>query len=375
MNKRDNGQGSVALRKDGRYQVQVTDRTTGKRVTRYAADEKAAQRVLREMQSRQDSGRTAVDVSSSVKRYADHWLESRAGKRRSQATVREYRRRLTTYVVPQIGTIKVRSLNVFDIEDMFDKMAKSGLSRETIKGTRNALAAMLGDAVKAHHLVGNVARQATLPDDQLVSKSRVVPSREQVVDLIAVTKDTDLGPLVRLLAATGARVGEALAAQWQDIDLEQGWWTVTRTTTVDLDGKTVIAPRTKTGDSRLVAITPDVVDELRRQRVRIAETRLRVGDAWHDLDLVFPTTVGTVRDPHNVRRELKKIAPQFPGSFHGLRHAFATLAISVLPSDAAVSKVLGHRKTSTTTDLYGHLRPQDSRMVVDAYALSLKGSQ
>jgi integrase len=325
------------------------------------------------MHGRIDSGRVAIDSSASIERYAEEWLNNRAGKRRTESTVREYSRRFETYIIPSIGTIKVKALTVFHVEDLFDEMARSGLSRSTIKGTRNALSSMLTDAVKAHKLNANVARHAPLPDDQLVPKQRVVPTPEQVLDLLEATADTDLGPLVRLIAGTGCRVGEALAAQWKDLDLDDGWWIVSRTATVDLQGKSTVGRRTKTGDSRRVALTADVVDELRHQSARNAEARLRVGDAWRDLDLVFPTSIGTLRDPHNVRRELKVIAPDFPGSFHGLRHAFATLAVSVLPSDAAVSKVLGHRKTSTTTDLYGHLRDEDARTVVNAYSLSLKG--
>jgi integrase len=53
-----------------------------------------------------------------------------------------------------------------------------------------------------------------------------------------------------------------------------------------------------------------------------------------------------------------------------LRHAFATVAMSVLPSTTPVSKVLGHRKEATTRDLYGHLRDDDSRAVADAVSAS-----
>ena len=99
--------------------------------------------------------------------------------------------------------------------------------------------------------------------------------------------------------------------------------------------------------------------------------RLKAGNAWQDNDLALPTTIGTVREPHNVRSELRRAAPWFPGAFHGLRRTFATAAVSVLPSDAAVAKVLGHRKRATTTDLYGHLRGEDSAAVADVVAAQM----
>ena len=52
-------------------------------------------------------------------------------------------------------------------------------------------------------------------------------------------------------------------------------------------------------------------------------------------------------------RELTE-ATGFPGSFHQLRHVFATVAAGQVPL-ATLSKVLGHKKQATTTDLYAHL--------------------
>lgn len=373
MTKQANGAGSIGSkpRKDGRWQVSVTDPATGRRAYRYAASEAEAKRILRQMQARIGSGAPSLDVRATVRAYATAWLEDRAGRRRAPSTVREYRRRLETYVLPEVGGIKVSALTILDVEDVLDVMAGSGLSDSTIRGTRNALAAMLSDAVRARQLVGNVAAQARLPESRRATAPRQVPTPDDVVRLVDATAGTDLGTLVALLAGTGARVGEGLAATWAEVDLDVGTWRIARTVTRDLGGAAVLGARTKTGDVREVALPSDVVDSLRQQRMRVAAQRLTVGEVWTDLDLVFPTSIGTVRDPHNVRRELRQAAPWFPGSFHGLRHAFATAAVSVLPSDTAVAKVLGHRKRATTSDLYGHLRGDDSRTVAEVVAAQL----
>jgi integrase len=77
----------------------------------------------------------------------------------------------------------------------------------------------------------------------------------------------------------------------------------------------------------------------------VLTARLVAGPWWVEHDLVFPSEGGTVWDPRNARKRLRPVAAAalFPGSFHALRHAFATTAVAVLPSDAAVAKVLGHR--------------------------------
>ncbi|HEY5135735.1 MAG TPA: hypothetical protein VIJ41_08085, partial [Candidatus Nanopelagicales bacterium] len=61
----------------------------------------------------------------------------------------------------------------------------------------------------------------------------------------------------------------------------------------------------------------------------------------------------------------------FPGSFHSLRHFYASVALSAVP-EASVSKVLGHAKRSTTTDVYGHLRESDASTVAVAVSVAVK---
>ena len=97
-----------------------------------------------------------------------------------------------------------------------------------------------------------------------------------------------------------------------------------------------------------------LASELRIQRRSVAEARLRA-TVWRDDDLVFPSSIGTPQDPHNLRRALKPHAERvgFPGSFHALRHWYSTEALEHV-SIVQVAKALGHARTSTTTDLYGH---------------------
>jgi len=176
-------------------------------------------------------------------------------------------------------------------------------------------------------------------------------------------RGTDLAPLVAVVAGTGARIGEVLGMRWADVDLDGGVWTVTRTITRNRSGGVVLGSRTKTGATRKVALADGVIRALQTQSRAVAQARLKSAH-WVDLDLAFPTSIGTPREPNNVRRELKSYAVQagFPGSFHGLRHWYASLAISREPL-AVVSKILGHARVSTTSDIYGHLRDDDAARV------------
>lgn len=364
---RANGEGSVYQRKDGRWVAAVKDPQTGKRRTAYASTEKVAEKKLREMLTRVDTGVVALDAGATLAVYGRGWLVERAGKRRRESTVREYGWRLEKYVYPALGGLKVRELTAPQVEDMLDALAAHGLSESTLRAVRNALAAMLQDAVRARHLAHNVARFAQLPEDGKVPVEVVAPTDEQVAKLLRAATGTALAPLLDVLIGTGVRIGEALGMTWADLDLDAGTWKVSRTATRDRNGSVALGKRTKTGASRELALLPEVVAALRRQRVTVAEARLRAGRLWVEYDVVFPTTVGTPQDARNLRRQLRPLAAkaEFPGSFHSLRHYYASVALSVVP-EASVSKVLGHAKRATTTDVYGHLRASDASKVAVA---------
>ncbi len=322
-----------------------------------------------------DRGGVAADASATVRGYADVWLAERAGRRRTESTVREYRRRLNKYVLPRIGGLKLSALTMLDVEDALDELVESGLSASTVRGSR--WPRCITDAVRARHLAVNVAALARLPEMDRSARAEV-PTSVQVLDLLdAAIWFDEMAELLTVLAITGVRVGEALGAYWSDLDLEAGVWEVQRTTTVNAAGVAVMGSRTKTGEGRRVALHDAAIAAFTAQRARVAATRLAAGPLWSDHDLVFPSELGTVWDSRNARKRLRPItaAALFPVSFHALRHACATTAVAVLPSDAAVAKVMGHRRKATTVDLYGHLRDVDFRSVTDAVAADLAAAR
>jgi integrase len=376
MSKASNGDGSVYQRKDGRWVAAVVDRSTGRKRSAYFATEAKANRALRGMSTRADEGGVVLDAGTTLRVYGDAWLTERGPRRRRESTVREYRRRLESYVFPAIGGLRLRELTPLVIEDLYDDLgSKSGLARSSVQGVRNALAAVLSDAVRGRLLTSNVARQAQLPERLAPATGVVPPTVENVGALLDAAQDTTIGNLLLILAATGARVGEALGATWADVDLENGVWHVCRTTTLALDGSVKLGTTTKTGQSRRVALVPEAVAALRAQRVDNAALRLAC-PIWQDFDLVFPSSVGTPQDARNVRKILRPLtdAVGFPGSFHALRHFVASVALSSVPLPV-VSKVLGHKRAATTTDLYAHLLESDAGSVAVAVNVAVKAAR
>ena len=75
---------------------------------------------------------------------------------------------------------------------------------------------------------------------------------------------------------------------------------------------------------------------------------------------MFTQLDGSPIDPDRVSKEFPKLvrAKALPHlTFHGLRHAHATLALSAGVNPKIVSERLGHSSISVTMDIYSHVLP------------------
>lgn len=214
---------------------------------------------------------------------------------------------------------------------------------------------------------GNAAREARLPDVPS-SKPKPVVTPEQVARLLHAVAETEIEHLVVLIAHTGCRIGEALGAKWDDFDFDAGIWLVQRTVTRTRTGGVVLGSTTKAGNERRVVLSDEAMSALHAQRRSVAQMRLSAGRLWQDHGLAFPTVVGTPRCTNNARTRLRPLARQagFPASFHALRHFMVSIAAASGVPIAVIAKIVGHKRVSTTQDLYSHLFESDARAASNA---------
>lgn len=173
-----------------------------------------------------------------------------------------------------------------------------------------------------------------------------------------------LADIVDLMLATGMRVGEATGLRWCDVDLDSEIPTVTVAgTTVHIRHQPVKRQgRPKSDDSfRTIALVEPVAAMMARRRDERRPT---------PTDAVFPSSVGTWWDSHNLRRLLRAAFDQADADRihpHLLRRTMATLIDSAAGVEDA-SKVLGHSGVGITEQYYiahAALAP-DMRSVAEA---------
>ena len=111
---------------------------------------------------------------------------------------------------------------------------------------------------------------------------------------------------------------------------------------------------------RSIALSPAAVALLHGVRGTQMENQLDYEGLWSNTGFVFTQLDGSPIDPDRVSKEFPKLvrAEGLPHlTFHGLRHAHATLALSAGVNPKIVSERLGHSSISVTMDIYSHVLP------------------
>ena len=165
-------------------------------------------------------------------------------------------------------------------------------------------------------------------------------------------------PVYHLAVLTGLHRSEIFGLKWDAIDLTNATLRVVRTLQ-RITGHGLVEGQPKTDRSRRsIALSPAAVELLHGVRGTQMEHQLEYGDLWSNTGFVFTQSDGSPIDPDRVSKEFPKLvrAEGLPHlTFHGLRHAHATLALSAGVNPKIVSERLGHSSILVTMDIYSHV--------------------
>jgi integrase len=340
--------------------------------TRGDADHVAGEKML---EAGQASGAPAVDANITVTQYVEHFLRILPATVKP-ATCQLYGSVLNHHVVPALGWVKVRRLQVAQVRAFVATKSEAGLSVGLLRMVLAALSAMLTSAVddgviRVNPAIGLKRRFRMLRQDSTIEGDVKAMTAEQLSRFLEKTRVDyrDFYAVFFLMARTGVRIGEALALQWADVDLRDRSIRVRRTLAVGA-GKTradrVGTP--KSGKSRTVDMSRELAAVLRDcQRQRNVEA-LRRG--WGDsVPWLFANDAGQPLSAEQVRsifsRALK--SAELPGYLtpHCLRHTFATLLLQDSAPITYVQAQLGHSSIQMTVDTYGRWLPTGNKDLVD----------
>lgn len=373
--RRDAGAGSLRQKPSGRWEAQfeLPPAKGGKRRRRTVTGATRAE-ALRKLEAarRTASAELGQPEQEPLRDYLTAWLRDQEGRLRP-ATQRSYEG-LSKHL-DSIGDIAIGALRPVDLRSLYRQLG-GRLSPQSIVHVHRLLHKALQDALREERIARNVADLVTPP---------AVPRREvltldiaQARKLLAAAKSDRYEALWLLAVCTGMRDGELLALRWADLNQTRGTLTVRRTVrNIPRVGWVEGEPKSAAG-RRTLPLPPFVLAALREHRARQEEQRAARLD-WHDMGLVFPSTVGTYMPLSNLlRRNWRSLLARagLPAMTpHQLRHSAVSLMLAAGVPPHTVQAIAGHADARVTMAIYAHSHPEAAADALAGLADSLLSNE
>lgn len=378
MTKKANGEGSISKYKN-RWRGAITiGRNSDGRLKRKYLYGKTKQEVLNKMTEykyKNNIGLLPKNEQITVSEWFYTWLFEYKKTFCKPSTFERYEGLYRNYIKDStISNIKLRDLRLNNIQTYYNNLSKNGKPNSTLKSINKPLKNCLNEALKHDFIVKNYCELITLPSVEKNNEVKVF-STEQEKQFIKAVENNRLKALFILDLGTGLRIGELLALRWDDIDLENCELTVSKSlkrVTIIENGiriSKLIEQTPKTKNSiRKVDIPSAIITILQNHKDKQSLEKVKAGNLYTDINLVFSTELGNYIDDRNLRRSYKRILTKanIPYiKFHSLRHTYATRLFENGVPLKTVSELLGHADISVTANIYTHVMKKEKTKAAD----------
>lgn len=262
---------------------------------------------------------------------------------KAKATQMDERSIWRRLILPKLGRRALSHIRPSDIDALHFAISATTpvQANRCIASLRHAFNKALRWELMAFNPVTGLKKNIETPRHRYLDDAE----RKRFIDALDARADNPSVLALRFLLLTGARKGEVLKAQWEQMDLETEAW---------------IKPSAHTKQRRLhrVPLSAASMDVLRRAR------------AISDVEHVFPGPTGqALTDIKKVFRAICLDAQIEGLRIHDLRHSFASALVSRGASLPIIGGLLGHTQVSTTAR-YSHLADEALRQATNLFDAS-----
>lgn len=267
-----------------------------------------------------------------------------------ETRLREHTMRTKKYIVelkilPYFGNKRVNDITAADIRQWQNELIKMGYSPTYLKTINNQLSAIFNYAVRYYDLKSNPCAKAGSMGKSKAEEMDFWTGEEfrKFIDSVMNKRLSYMAFMI--LYWTGMRLGELLALNPKDVDLEKRTISITKSYQ-RLGKKDVITPPKTLKSKRVITIPEFLAADIKDYM-----------DSLYDLqedDRLFPITKYYLE--HEMQRGIKESGVKRI-RVHDLRHSHASMLIELGFSPLEIANRLGHEKVETTLNTYAHLYP------------------
>jgi integrase len=350
--KRENGEGTITKLANGSYmgRILLGYKSDGKQ-NRKSVYGKTKSDVIQKLQELSLSKVHGLKEPSNMPlgTWLLYWLENFKKLRLKPKTYEVYETQVVYNIIPLLGDIPLKDLNTLQIQKYVNDKSQT-LAPATVRKQFSILNSALDKAEANELITKNPCNHVELP--VLEQKEIRALTLDEESKFIEVSKNDKLYSLFVVALDSGLRLGEILALTWNDIDVDKAEINVNKNVIYVKDYEN----KSKTNNIIAVQDNPKTKSSIRK--VPLTQRSLNLLKELKSKTnsiIVFATKTGNYLNPRNVERSFVRNATKagIEGcNFHTLRHTFATRLFERGIFVNVVSKLLGHAKTSITTDIY-----------------------
>lgn len=275
-----------------------------------------------------------------------------------------------------LANIKLVNLRTVDIQKYYNKLLSVDNKTPSIVSTINRyVTTVLLEAVKQGIIKKAYSTLVKIPKVEYNSDYSVL-SLEDHRKFIAAIQNHKFKVLFLTALGTGLREGELLALKWSDIDLIENTVSVSKTIKrvpiIEKDGSRkykLIEQEPKTKSSiRIVPLPDNIVAELEKHKAKQNIEKMENRDIYNDMNYIFADKFGSPLESKRPNRNFQSVLKSIdikPIKFHSLRHTYATRLFEQNVPIKTVQKLMGHKDSSTTLDIYTHVMPSEKIKAVE----------
>ena len=267
-----------------------------------------------------------------------------------ETRLREHTMRTKKYIVelkilPYFGNKRVNDITAADIRQWQNELIKMGYSPTYLKTINNQLSAIFNYAIRYYDLKSNPCAKAGSMGKSKAEEMDFWTGEEfrKFIDSVMNKRLSYMAFMT--LYWTGMRLGELLALNPKDVDLEKRTISITKSYQ-RLGKKDVITPPKTPKSKRVITVPEFLAADIKDYIDSLYELR--------ENDRLFPITKYYLE--HEMQRGIKESDVKRI-RVHDLRHSHASMLIELGFSPLEIANRLGHEKVETTLNTYSHLYP------------------
>lgn len=231
--RRKSGEGTLRLRKDGRWEgrmvigydgknLPITKNVTAKTKTECAEKlEKLKEQYIKPTEK--------ITADMTFGEWTDFWYRTYCKNTIRKATQEEHENCIYNHIIPAVGKIPLKALKTADLQQFYNREKQSGrkvrtdiygegLSDRTVHLIHASCRSALERAVEDGLININPADGTKLPKD--IPKEMKILKSDEIARFLYQAKEEGYYELFLLELMTGMRRGEILALKWSDLDFK-----------------------------------------------------------------------------------------------------------------------------------------------------------